>query len=209
MIDMIDADIFERITQAETLGAAAFLLGALNALEAVQSASKDKREEVPAGPLSCGILRDVDTGRPLGFVCRANDEEEGDEEAETLTDINDALEAAQKNKDFFDVRKKIKERLWEPGVRAGVFDRFAAAVVLHLVTIETFRNILGAVDNWKKQNPGFVAYPFVSNRLRAAYRASGYNYPQVLGALEPPPQKIPFEKTDVGRATARIEAGRR
>lgn len=206
---MIASEVFDKITQAETLGAAAFLLGALNALEAVKAAQGEEGEKTPA---ACGVLRDANTGRAIGLTCRrANDEEENDEEEvpENLADIDEALEKARAVKDFAKVRKMIVAKLWEPNIRAGVFDRFAAAIVLSVVTKETTRNILGAVENWKKNNPGFVAYPFLTNRLRAAFRAAGYDYPKVYGALEPAPQKVPFEKTPVGRAIARLEAGGR
>lgn len=198
---MIASEVFDKITQAETLGAAAFLLGALNALEAVKKVQGEEGETTPGG----GVLRDA-AGRDSR---RANDEEENDEEEvpENLADIDEALEKARAVKDFAKVRKMIVAKLWEPNIRAGVFDRFAAAIVLSVVTKETTRNILGAVENWKKNNPGFVAFPFLTNRLRAAFRAAGYDYPKVYGALEPAPQKVPFEKTPVGRAIARLEAG--
>lgn len=204
---MIASEVFDKITQAETLGAAAFLLGALNALEAVKKVQSEEGETTPAG-----VVRDANTGRAIGLVCRcANDEEENDEEEapENLADIGEALEKARAVKEFAKVRKMIVDKLWEPNIRAGVFDRFAAAIVLSVVTKETTRNILGAVENWKKNNPGFIAFPFLTNRLRAAFRAAGYDYPKVYGALEPAPQKVPFEKTPVGRAIARLEAGGR
>lgn len=186
--------ILEQIKQAETMGAAAYLLGALNAIEAFSKSRGNGNAVADDAPTSYEVVCDVDSGRPIGIACRARVPLDHDDDildadyTENLKEIDDAVEAARGDKRFESRREMIVRRLWEPGARAAVYDRFATAIVLGFLTTTTADNILRAVDAKRAENPAFVAYPFVSNRLRSVFLANGYNYPAAIGALEPTPK---------------------
>lgn len=178
-------DILNKIKQAETMGAAAYLLGALNAIEAF-SKSRGNGNAIEAIPPTAIPPTAIEVVRRTPI--------EGDDDildadyTENLKEIDDAVEAARADKRFESRRDMIVRRLWEPGARAAVYDRFAAAIVLGFLTTTTADNILRTVDAKRAANPAFVAYPFVSNRLKSVFLANGYNYPAAIGALEPTPK---------------------
>lgn len=171
----------EQIKQAETMGAAAYLLGALNAIEAFSKSRGNGNTIEATPPTTIEVAR-----RTPPQV--ADDDILDAEYTENLKEIDDAVEAARGDKRFEARREMIVRRLWEPGARAAVYDRFAAAIVLGFLTTTTADNILRTVDAKRAANPAFVAYPFVSNRLRSVFLANGYNYPAAIGALEPTPK---------------------
>lgn len=173
----------EQIKQAETMGAAAYLLGALNAIEAF-SKSRGKGnaiEAIPPTPITVARRTPIEGADGDDDILDAD-------YTENLKEIDDAVEAARDDKRFESRREMIVRRLWEPGARAAVYDRFAAAIVLGFLTTTTADNILRTVDAKRAANPAFVAYPFVSNRLKSVFLANGYNYPAAIGALEPTPK---------------------
>lgn len=171
--------ILEQIKQAETMGAAAYLLGALNAIEAFSKSRGNAIEATP--PTAIEVARRTP-------IEGADDDILDADYTENLKEIDDAVEAARDDKRFESRREMIVRRLWEPGARAAVYDRFAAAIVLGFLTTTTADNILRTVDAKRAANPAFVAYPFVSNRLKSVFLANGYNYPAAIGALEPTPK---------------------
>lgn len=174
-------DILNKIKQAETMGAAAYLLGALNAIEAF-SKSRGNGNAIKAIPPTA-----IEVARRTPIEGADDDILDADY-TENLKEIDDAVEAARDDKRFESRRDMIVRRLWEPGARAAVYDRFAAAIVLGFLTTTTADNILRTVDAKRAANPAFVAYPFVSNRLKSVFLANGYNYPAAIGALEPTPK---------------------
>lgn len=169
----------EQIKQAETMGAAAYLLGALNAIEAFSKTRGNAIEATTPPPLD--VARRTPTQVADDGILDA-------EYTETLKEIDNAVEEARRNKSFASRRDMIVKRLWEPRSRAAVYDRFATAIVLGFLTTTTADNILRTVDAKRAANPAFVAYPFVSNRLRSVFLANGYNYPAAPVALEPTPK---------------------
>lgn len=171
----------EQIKQAETMGAAAYLLGALNAIEAFSKSRGNGNAIETTPPTTLDVARRTPT--PV-----ADDDILDADYTENLKEINDAVEEARDDGLFESRREMIVRRLWEPGARAAVYDRFAAAIVLGFLTTTTADNILRTVDAKRAANPAFVAYPFVSNRLRSVFNANGYNYPAAIGALEPTPK---------------------
>lgn len=173
--------ILEQIKQAETMGAAAYLLGALNAIEAF-SKSRGNGNAIEATPPTA-----IEVARRTPIEGADDDILDADY-TENLKEIDAAVEAARDDKRFESRREMIVRRLWEPGARAAVYDRFAAAIVLGFLTTTTADNILRTVDAKRAANPAFVAYPFVSNRLKSVFLANGYNYPAAIGALEPTPK---------------------
>ena len=174
-------DILNKIKQAETMGAAAYLLGALNAIEAFSKSRGNVNaiEAIPPTPITVARRTPIEV---------ADDDILDADYTENLKEIDDAVEAARDDKRFESRREMIVRRLWEPGARAAVYDRFAAAIVLGFLTTTTADNILRTVDAKRAANPAFVAYPFVSNRLKSVFLANGYNYPAAVGALEPTPK---------------------
>ena len=174
-------DILNKIKQAETMGAAAYLLGALNAIEAFSKSRGNGNaiEAIPPTQITVARRTPIES---------ADDDILDADYTENLKEIDDAVEAARGDKRFESRRDMIVRRLWEPGARAAVYDRFAAAIVLGFLTTTTADNILRTVDAKRAANPAFVAYPFVSNRLRSVFLANGYNYPAAIGALEPTPK---------------------
>lgn len=172
-------DILNKIKQAETMGAAAYLLGALNAIEAFSKSRGNAIEATPPTQITVARRTPIES---------ADDDILDADYTENLKEIDDAVEAARDDKRFESRREMIVRRLWEPGARAAVYDRFAAAIVLGFLTTTTADNILRTVDAKRAANPAFVAYPFVSNRLKSVFLANGYNYPAAIGALEPTPK---------------------
>lgn len=130
---------------------------------------------------------------------------------ETLKDIDAAVENLKKNnsENFRNARSCAVRKLWDFNMRRDLFDRLAAAVVLGVISKKVATQLREAVDHQKKENPAFTAFPFIANRLRAAFRASGYNWTPTSPDLEPAPKAIPFELTAAGKAAARLEAGAR
>ena len=130
---------------------------------------------------------------------------------ETLKDIDAAVENLKKNnsENFRNARACAVRKLWDFNMRRDLFDRLAAAVVLGVISKKVATQLREAVDHQKKENPAFTAFPFIANRLRAAFRASGYNWTPTSPDLEPAPKAIPFELTAAGKAAARLEAGAR
>lgn len=173
--------ILEQIKQAETMGAAAYLLGALNAIEAFSKSRGNGNVIEATSPTQITVARRTP-------IEGADDDILDADYTENLKEIDDAVEAARDDKRFESRREMIVRRLWEPGARAAVYDRFAAAIVLGFLTTTTAYNILRTVDAKRAANPAFVAYPFVSNRLKSVFLANGYNYPAAIGALEPTPK---------------------
>ena len=173
--------VLEQIKQAETMGAAAYLLGALNAIEAFSKSRGNGNAIAATPPTQIEVARRTP-------IEGADDDILDADYTENLKEIDDAVEAARADKRFESRRDMIVRRLWEPGARAAVYDRFAAAIVLGFLTTTTADNILRTVDAKRAANPAFVAYPFVSNRLRSVFLANGYNYPAAIGALEPTPK---------------------
>lgn len=173
----------EQIKQAETMGAAAYLLGALNAIEAFSKSRGNGNaiEAIPPTPITVARRTPIEGADGDDDILDAD-------YTENLKEIDDAVEAARDDKRFESRREMIVRRLWEPGARAAVYDRFAAAIVLGFLTTTTADNILRTVDAKRAANPAFVAYPFVSNRLKSVFLANGYNYPAAIGALEPTPK---------------------
>lgn len=178
-------DVLSKIIAVETRGAGAYLLGALAVLDAI-------RDNGGAGALQAAAASTA-----------TND----DESDETLADISTAIEKARGVNGFDKVRAMIARRIWEPQMRRELLDRFAAAIVLRIITPEISKSILTALDEFTKKTPGFKRYPFVASRLKPAYRAAGYNWSSMPADFEPAPKKIPFEQTPVGRVIARIEKG--
>lgn len=176
-------DILNKIKQAETMGAAAYLLGALNAIEAFSKSRGNGNaiEAIPPTPITVARRTPIEGADGDDDILDAD-------YTENLKEIDDAVEAARDDKRFESRREMIVRRLWEPGARAAVYDRFAAAIVLGFLTTTTADNILRTVDAKRAANPAFVAYPFVSNRLKSVFLANGYNYPAAIGALEPTPK---------------------
>lgn len=176
-------DILNKIKQAETMGAAAYLLGALNAIEAFSNSRGNGNaiEAIPPTPITVARRTPIEGADGDDDILDAD-------YTENLKEIDDAVEAARADKRFESRREMIVRRLWEPGARAAVYDRFAAAIVLGFLTTTTADNILRTVDAKRAANPAFVAYPFVSNRLKSVFLANGYNYPAAIGALEPTPK---------------------
>lgn len=179
-------DVLSKIIAVETRGAGAYLLGALAVLDAL-------RANGGAGGLQAAE----------STATTATD----DESDETLADISTAIDKARGVNGFDKVRAMIARRIWEPQMRRELLDRFAAAIVLRIITPEISKNILTALDEFTKKTPGFKRYPFVASRLKPAYRAAGYNWSSMPADFEPAPKKIPFEQTPVGRVIARIEKG--
>lgn len=130
---------------------------------------------------------------------------------EPLKDIDAAVENLKKNnsENFRNARSCAVRKLWDFNMRRDLFDRLAAAVVLGVISKKVATQLREAVDHQKKENPAFTAFPFIANRLRAAFRASGYNWTPTSPDLEPAPKAIPFELTAAGKAAARLEAGAR
>ena len=177
-------DVLSKIIAVETRGAGAYLLGALAVLDAI-------REN---GGAEC-------------LQAAASTATNDDESDETLADISTAIAKARGVNGFDKVRAMIARRIWEPQMRRELLDRFAAAIVLRIITPEISKSILTALDEFTKKTPGFKRYPFVASRLKPAYRAAGYNWSSMPAEFEPAPKKIPFEQTPVGRVIARIEKG--
>lgn len=177
-------DVLSKIIAVETRGAGAYLLGALAVLDAIRS-----------------------NGGAENLQAAATTATNDDESDETLADISTAIDKARGVNGFEKVRAMIARRIWEPQMRRELLDRFAAAIVLRIITPEISKNILTALDEFTKKTPGFKRYPFVASRLKPAYRAAGYNWSSMPADFEPAPKKIPFEQTPVGRVIARIEKG--
>lgn len=180
-------DVLSKIIAVETRGAGAYLLGALAVLDALRSNGG-------AGDLQAAA----------STATTATDDDESDE---TLADISTAIAKARNVNGFEKVRAMIARRIWEPQMRRELLDRFAAAIVLRIITPEISKSILTALDEFTKKTPGFKRYPFVASRLKPAYRAAGYNWSSMPADFEPAPKKIPFEQTPVGRVISRIEKG--
>jgi len=181
-------DVLSKIIAVETRGAGAYLLGALAVLDAI-------RDNGGAGALQAAAASTATTATI------------DDESDETLADISTAIAKARGVNGFDKVRAMIARRIWEPQMRRELLDRFAAAIVLRIITPEISKSILTALDEFTKKTPGFKRYPFVASRLKPAYRAAGFNWSSMPADFEPAPKKIPFEQTPVGRVIARIEKG--
>ena len=177
-------DVLSKIIAVETRGAGAYLLGALAVLDAIRS-----------------------NGGAENLQAAATTATNDDESDETLADISTAIDKARGVNGFDKVRAMIARRIWEPQMRRELLDRFAAAIVLRIITPEISKSILTALDEFTKKTPGFKRYPFVASRLKPAYRAAGFNWSNMPADFEPAPKKIPFEQTPVGRVIARIEKG--
>lgn len=183
-------DVLSKIIAVEARGAGAYLLGALAVLDAL-------RANGGAGGLQAAA----------STASTATTETDDDESDETLADIATAIAKARNVNGFEKVRAMIARRIWEPQMRRELLDRFAAAIVLRIITPEISKSILTALDEFTKKTPGFKRYPFVASRLKPAYRAAGFNWSNMPADFEPAPKKIPFEQTPVGRVIARIEKG--
>ena len=181
-------DVLSKIIAVETRGAGAYLLGALAVLDAIRSNGGAENLQAAVASTATNATND-------------------DESDETLADISTAIDKARGVNGFDKVRAMIARRIWEPQMRRELLDRFAAAIVLRIITPEISKSILTALDEFTKKTPGFKRYPFVASRLKPAYRAAGYNWSSMPADFEPAPKKIPFEQTPVGRVIARIEKG--
>jgi hypothetical protein len=135
--------------------------------------------------------------------------EKPDAPVEKLKDIDAAVDRLRNRQSFKEIRAIAVRRLWDINMRRDLFDRLAAAVVLGVISKKVSTNMREAIDMYRKENPAFTAFPFLINRLRAAFRASGYNWTPTSPDLEPAPKAIPFELTAAGKAAARLEAGAR
>lgn len=198
-------DVLSRLRNLDNSIGRAYIAGILDTLESIAAgvAPTVGARAAAAQPASVNVPAAVDPP-PV------DDEIENPAApVETLKDIDAAVDRLRNLQSFKKIRAIAVRRLWDINMRRDLFDRLAAAVVLGVISKKVSTNIREAIDMYRKENPAFTAFPFLINRLRAAFRASGYNWTPTSPDLEPAPKAIPFELTDAGKAAARIEAGAR
>ena len=168
-----EVDLLTAIKTLETTGAGAYLIGALAALEAIANG---------AG----ASLASTTTPTTTPPAKRTTTDEET---PEPLSEISEAVETARSDRDWAKMRRLVSEGIWEPGLFSDLVDRFAAGIVLKYIPTTVGNSIIKDVKKHRASKPGFIAYPFVANRLRAAFRAAGYNWTPLESALEPAPSE--------------------
>ena len=197
-------DILSRLRNLDNSIGRAYIAGVLDTLESVAAGVAPTLVATSAAVQPASVNAD-----PSQLV---DDEiENPGAPVETLKDIDAAVENLKKNnsENFRNARSCAVRKLLDVNMRRDLFDRLAAAVVLGVISKKVATQLREAVDHQKKENPAFTAFPFIANRLRAAFRASGYNWTPTSPDLEPAPKAIPFELTAAGKAAARLEAGAR
>lgn len=199
-------DILSRLRNLDNSIGRAYIAGILDTLESIAAGGAPTLVAPAAGQPACVNVPAAVDPAPV------DDEIENPAApVEKLKDIDAAVENLKKNnsENFRNARACAVRKLWDFNMRRDLFDRLAAAVVLGVISKKVATQLREAVDHQKKENPAFTAFPFIVNRLRAAFRASGYNWTPTRPELEPPPKPIRFELTAAGKAAARLEAGAR
>lgn len=172
-------NLLQSLRDLELHGAGAYLLGALAALEAIANGAGDNLTTILARP---------STTTPA-TTATAKTSTPDDETPEPLAEISEAVETARADRQWAKMRRLVAEGIWEPGLFTDLVDRFAAGIVLKYIPTTVGNSIIRDVKKHRASKPGFIAYPFVANRLRAAFRAAGYNWTPLESALEPAPSE--------------------
>lgn len=194
-------NLLQSLRDLELHGAGAYLIGALSALEAIANGAGDNLATIlttPATTTPTTTTTAKTTTRAKTSTPTVDDDQE--ETTEPLAEISEAVETARSDRRWPKIRRLVSEGIWEPGLFSDLVDRFAAGIILKYIPTTVGTSIINAIKMNREKHPGFKGYPFVANRLRAAFRAAGYNWTPLESVLEPAPaERIKKELVETSR----------
>lgn len=170
-------NLLQSLRDLELHGAGAYLIGALIAIESIAK--------------NANVSQLLTTVAPSAPTKKTTTNDDDDDQSDSLAEITEIIERARGDRHWREMRRIVAEGIWEPGVFAGLVDRFAAGIICGFIPTRVGENLYKEIQKRREEHPEFKSYPLVTNRIRSAFRAAGYAWPPLENVLEPAPKKPP------------------